>query len=47
MNKLNIENLIFNELKEMLSSVTDENINSFIDALNTANNIVTIGAGVS
>ena len=45
MNKLNIENLIFDELKEMLSTVTDFDIGSFIDMLNAADNIVTIGAG--
>lgn len=45
MNKKDIELLIYNELEDMLSTVTDKDISSIISMIKSAKNIVTIGAG--
>lgn len=45
MNKNELELLVYNELKEMLLTVSDEDISKVIEMIKSANKIVTIGAG--
>lgn len=45
MHKVELENFIYDELKEMLSTVTDKDIDNVIEMIKSAKKIVTIGAG--
>ena len=45
MNKFELEYLVYIELKEMLSTITNENIDKVIEMIKSADKIVTIGAG--